>query len=98
MTKTSLMPAFDPKRLSDSDLTDLIGYLGDAAWVRRRGPLRRPMRALLMVTHVFGHARGAAARSGNRDKPGSSSEGFRTDGSKWLDVSRRTTSDTVTAR
>jgi putative heme-binding domain-containing protein len=25
--KNSLMPAFDPKRLSDSDLTDVIGYL-----------------------------------------------------------------------
>ncbi len=25
--KNSLMPAFDPKRLSDSDLTDMIGYL-----------------------------------------------------------------------
>ena len=22
------MPAFDPKRLSDSDLSDLVGYLG----------------------------------------------------------------------
>jgi putative heme-binding domain-containing protein len=26
--KNSLMPAFDPKRLSDSDLSDLVGYLG----------------------------------------------------------------------
>jgi putative heme-binding domain-containing protein len=25
--KNSLMPAFDPKRLSDSDLSDLVGYL-----------------------------------------------------------------------
>ncbi len=25
--KDSLMPAFDPKRLSDSDLSDLVGYL-----------------------------------------------------------------------
>jgi putative heme-binding domain-containing protein len=26
--KNSLMPAFDPKRLNDSDLSDLVGYLG----------------------------------------------------------------------
>ena len=25
--KNSLMPAFDPKRLSDGDLSDLVGYL-----------------------------------------------------------------------
>jgi hypothetical protein len=25
--KSSLMPAYDAKRLSDSDLTDLVGYL-----------------------------------------------------------------------
>jgi putative heme-binding domain-containing protein len=28
LEKNSLMPAFDAKRLSDSDLTDLVGYLG----------------------------------------------------------------------
>jgi putative heme-binding domain-containing protein len=39
LEKTSLMPAFDAKRLSDSDLTDVIGYLstlrgGDYTTVR----------------------------------------------------------------
>lgn len=39
LEKTSLMPAFDQKRLSDSDLTDLVGYLstlrgGDFTTVR----------------------------------------------------------------
>lgn len=26
--KSSLVPVFDPKRLTDSDLSDLVGYLG----------------------------------------------------------------------
>jgi putative heme-binding domain-containing protein len=39
LEKTSLMPAFDAKRLPDNDLTDLVGYLttlrgGDVATVR----------------------------------------------------------------
>ena len=39
LEKTSLMPAFDAKRLPDSDLTDLVGYLstlrgGDFTTVR----------------------------------------------------------------
>ena len=39
LEKTSLMPAFDAKRLTDSDLTDLVGYLstlrgGDYTTVR----------------------------------------------------------------
>ena len=39
LEKTSLMPAFDAKRLPESDLTDLIGYLstlrgGDYTTVR----------------------------------------------------------------
>ena len=65
--KTSLMPAFAPGRLNDSDLNDLVGYLTHAArsgsWLVDDSMRRDLMRALLMIVIVLGHPGGADRRS-----------------------------------
>ena len=63
--KTSLMPAFRPGRLNDSDLNDLIGYLGTLRGADVYGDQfarRGTMRALLMIVVLASVALAAQTR------------------------------------